>query len=534
MQIKGYISALIRLWMISMVCHTVVSCNLIWSEESLDPECAKGTRQTIVLNLAISHPDASINTRATEDYELSFTRNEAAVKSLTAFIVDLNQDGTENYDKVEYFSTQIDPVDFYKGIYIYRQSVEVKTGSKHIYVGANLKEEHIQAFILNKPLSLEGEGPAVNMVMTPDPTHSGQGTDIAMFGQILTKDGAKDITISEDNDEYYLSGDLERLTAKVLLTCMPDENDGDTAFEEGCVARQTADGWVKISEIRYTLNVTNRSTYIDKRINNTHNINIDPNWNIGNYVLDEGGSIGKADGHTGEFDAYESDEIIERLWDDRFSTFPQPYDSKKVGANSSEHYTEGLYCLENTSFNNIGLSGSLIDDAARLTTTHVVLAVRFIPRYFVGGWNDNTDCQTYSRALDTIFITGDDQGSGPYSNGTYWTRVVDGQLKYYAWTGVKREISKNAGLTIDDFTRYDGGWSYFTTFVDGDISDTGTKLTYAEKEAWGVQRDHYYILAIDKITRPGSPIPWDEFIRVNSITTNWVDRGSQDITIRPM
>lgn len=513
----------------------MASCSLVWSEESLNPECIKGVPQTVTLNLAISHPDASFNTRASEDYELSFTRNEAAVKSLTAFIVDLNQDGTENYKGAKVFSTEIDPVDFYNGIYIYRQTAEVETGTKRIYVGANLKPEHIEAFINNEPLTLEGDGPAVNMVMTPDPTHSGQGTDIAMFGQIKTKNGSADITISENVDEYYLSGDLERLTAKVLLTCVADENDGSTAFEEGCVARETADGWVKITDIRYTLNVTNRSTYIDRRIDNTYNINIDPNWSIGSYVSDNGGSIGKTDGYTGEFDAYERDEIIERLWDNRFSTTPQLYDSGKIGEASSEnHYTEGLYCLENTSFNNIGLSGSLVDDAAQLTTTHIVLAVRFIPRYFIGAYSDNyTDCESYGRALNTIFVTGEDRGSGDYSTGTYWTRVVDGELKYYAWTGVKKEMANNAELTIEDFTRYDGGWSYFTTFVDGDTSDSDTKLTYSERDAWGVQRDHYYILAIDHITHPGSPVPWDEFIRVNSVTTVWVNKGSQDIIIRP-
>lgn len=509
-----------------MACCAIASCSLLWSEESLNPECIKGVRQTVTLNLAITHPDASIDTRAAQEYDdLSFTRNEAAVKSLTAFIVDLNQDGTENYEGAEIFSTEIDPVDFYNGIYIYRQTAEVETGTKRIYIGANLKQEHIDAFIKNEPLTLDGDGQAVNMVMTADPTHSGQGTDIAMFGQIKTQSDSKDITITENTAEYYLHGELERLTAKVLLTCVEDD------AEEGFVSREEADGWVKISEIRYTLNVTNRSTFIDRRIDETYNINVDPNWPIGNYVEYNSGSIGLSEGYTGEFDTYERDEIFERLWDERFSTSPQPFDSRKVGpGNSENHYTEGLYCLENTSLNDMGFSGNMIDEAAKLTTTHVVLAVRFIPRYFVGGWNDNTDAGSYSRALNTIFITGEDQGSGAYSTGTYWTREVDGKITYYAWTGVKRIMEKE-NLKEENFTRYDGGWSYFTTFVDGDPSDT--RLTYANMDAWGVQRDHYYILAIDRITRPGSPVPWDEFIKVNSTTTDWAYKGSQEITIRP-
>ena len=176
MRLRSYIHSTIGLWMLSMVYWCMCSCSMIWSDEEGDTIKKCEVRQTVTLNLTITHPDASINTRATlGPYELSFTRNEAAVKRMTAFVVDLKEDGTEDYGKIECYSTDIDPIDFYNGIYVFRQTLEVETGAKHIYIGANLKKEHIDAFRNNKPIALSGEGPAVNMVMTPDPTHSGQG-----------------------------------------------------------------------------------------------------------------------------------------------------------------------------------------------------------------------------------------------------------------------------------------------------------------------------------------------------------------------
>ena len=119
MQRKGIISILERLWLVTMVCWCMSSCSMVWSDEEDIAQCPKGVRQTVTLNLTITHPDAGIITRAPSDsYELSFTRNEAAVKSMTAFVVDLNQDGSENYNKIEYYSTELDPVDFYNGIYV--------------------------------------------------------------------------------------------------------------------------------------------------------------------------------------------------------------------------------------------------------------------------------------------------------------------------------------------------------------------------------------------------------------------------------
>ena len=526
MRLRSYIHSTIGLWMLSMVYWCMCSCSMIWSDEEGDTIKKCEVRQTVTLNLTITHPDASINTRAAlGPYELSFTRNEAAVKKMTAFVVDLKADGTEDYEKIEYHSTDIDPIDFYNGIYVFRQTLEVETGAKHIYIGANLRQEHIDAFLANEPITLSGEGPAVNMVMTPDPTHSGQGTDIAMFGQIKMRSGSEDIIISEGTTEYYLSGNLERLTAKVLLTCKEGE--------PGLVATG-GKGWVETDKIRYTLNVTNKKTFINKRVDPQHDINIDPNWELGSWVGPDGTQpegFGPINDYSSQFESWSPEDLMARLFDERFSATPLRYDESRVGEgnNSENHYVEGLYCLENTSYDNMSLAGSSKDKAARVGTTHLVMAVRFIPKEFVGGWGIVKPA-SLEYALGTNLVSG--EGSGPHSNGTYFTRVVDGKLTYYAYTGMTKTINEsNGSLTEADFTCYEGGYSYYTTFIDGNADNL--KLTYNGCDSWGVQRDHYYILTVDKITRPGTPIPWDDYIRVNSQTTEWFSRGSQEVVIKP-
>ena len=524
MQRKGIISILERLWLVTMVCWCMSSCSMVWSdEEDMMTQCPKGVRQTVTLNLTITHPDAGINTRAESDYELSFTKDEAAVKKLTVFIVDLNSDGSENYDKVEHYSTELDPIDFYNGIYVFQHTLEVETGSKHLYIGANLRQEHIDAFLNNKPIALDGEGPAVNMVMTPDPTHSGKGTDIAMFGQIKMRNGSSDIVISQGMTDYYLSGDLERLTAKVLLTC--DEG------EPGLV-RTGGKGWVETDKIRYTLNATNKYSFVKSVKDVAYDVNIDPNWGLSSWVGQNNGLYVPSQQHAQQFEYWSVEDIMTRIFDDRFSTTPLKYDANRVGvgnSNSENHYVEGLYCLENTEHNDMSLSGTSLDNAARVATTHMVIAVRFIPKQFVGGYGVVVP-ESLERAMNFYLVNGG--GSGPYVNGTYFTRTVNGTLTYYAYTGMIKTIEDSKGaLTEDDFTRYEGGYSYYTTFIDGTAD--GLKLTYNGHDSWGVQRDHYYILTIDQISRPGSPIPWDDYIRVNSQTVDWVNRGSQDVIIRP-
>lgn len=493
---------------------------MIWSDSESLHQCK--VKQTVSLNLTIVHPDANIHTRADMEYDdLEFSRNEASVSRLTAFLVDLNPDGTENYDKVKFFSTEIDPVEFHNGVYVLRQTLEVETGTKHVYVGANLKDEHIQAFIESNQISLVGDGPAVNMIMTPDPSHKGQGTDIVMFGQLVNRnDRSPIIDIEEGTSDYYLHADLERLTSKVLLTCKED------ADLPGYVETED-EGWVEISQVRYTLNVTNRHTFIRKLRSESYDRNIDPNWNLTESLQSTDGNYSPL---GGQFESWTPEELRQRLFDERYSTSSLKYDARRIGGGNSEyHYTEGIYCLENTSYDDINLVGDEKDVAAMSATTHVVMAVRFIPKYVYTGGNVNSGSGPTEMTLDNVF-TNYLVATDGHEVGTYWTRTENGKVYYYGSYAKSQYINKYQA-SEDDFTCYEGGWSYFTTFIDG--TPDNLQISYADRECWGIERDHYYILSVDKITRPGSQLPWENYIRVNSQIMPWDTRGSQEVIIKP-
>ncbi|MBQ8170155.1 MAG: Mfa1 family fimbria major subunit [Bacteroidales bacterium] len=531
MNFRSIINAAARLWTASMVLFCV-SCS---EEMDLQQDAGKDRNEaaSITLKIAVAHPDAGLPTRAQTTYDdLTFTQDEAAVKNLVTFIVNVDDEGKElyGYDDVEYIVTEINPIEFYKGIYILEHKLEVKPGKKHIYIGANMKDEHMNAFILDRPLALEGEGPAVNMIMTPDPTYSGKGTDILMFGQIKKAEGnstTPDIIIDENIKEYYLQGDLERLTAKVLLTC----REGET----GLVATG-GKGWLKTSDVRYTLNATNRKTFVNKHTDENYDVNLDPNWGLKEWVIGDGnGNFTSKGTHLNEFEYWPAEDMMLRFSDIRYYSNALKYDSNRLKGNNGipdNHYVEGIYCLENTGYNDMGLTDADIDNAARIATTHVVIAVRWFPRGVYGKWSDNIVAITSSDDAWTRVLT-PGAGTGTYPAGTYWTLNNNGTIEYYGYGGMERKISNSGGaLTTNNFTCYEGGWSYFTTFVDGDLDDS--KLTYAGHESWGVQRDNYYILAIQSITQPGSPFPDNtDYIKVNSITTDWIYRGSQEVSISP-
>lgn len=530
MYLKGYINMAVRLWIIFMAA-CLVACNTIWSEMPAGGY-EEDVPQKVTLNLAISHPDAGIITRASSVYDdLDFTKNEAAVNNLVVFIVDLNEDGSENYSQVVSFEKKIDPIDFINGYYILQHKTQLETGPKHIYVGANMKAEHIYAFLQHKSMTYSGDGQAIEMIMTPDYTHSGLGTGITMFALSNVPETEKTtIDITTDTEDYYLIAELERLSAKVLLTCKEGE--------PGWVATG-ATGWVETSEIRYTLNNTNRSTFIDRRASD-YNMNIDPNWNISSHITPNAnaeGGYSAAAGNTAQFESWSTGELIARLFDDRYSSSPLPYDENRIKTGDvipENHYVEGLYCLENTSFDDIGIDNASKDAAAMHATTHVVVAVRFIPRKIVGYDLEIKQPTSKEDALNNWLVY---PSTSDYQNGTYWVRVdSNGEMVYhngspYYGLGAKDKIIAG-GAKEEEFICYNGGWSYFTTFVDG-TKTSDNKLTYAGHEVWGVQRDNYYILSIQKIGHPGSPIPGDEFMRINSQTTEWVPRGSREIIIKP-
>ena len=82
-----------------------------------------------------------------------------------------------------------------------------------------------------------------------------------------------------------------------------------------------------------------------------------------------------------------------------------------------------------------------------------------------------------------------------------------------------------------EFNRYDGGWGYYYTYIDGEANDKGT-IDYADETRWGIKRNHYYILKVNQFVAPGSAFPGNEVMRIHSELIDWKDKGSSEVEIK--
>lgn len=112
---------------------------------------------------------------------------------------------------------------------------------------------------------------------------------------------------------------MVRTVAKVLLTCVPSSEDGDTYVEVIDAkdnAGNTTDntGWIKMADVNYMLNVLNRKTYLDYRIDpDDKNYLIDPN-----HAMSEMISLREEEGGYGitNLDEYQRNYLftIHKIW----------------------------------------------------------------------------------------------------------------------------------------------------------------------------------------------------------------------------
>lgn len=534
-------------WLAAMA-MLIVSCN----RELIEPDDTKQSPEaysTVRVHMTVVHPDASASTKADEiSYDnLGFSEEESAVNNLFFFIVDLDGEGNEKYPVPFEQICEIDNPEFTSGIFSFDRTFEFREGSKHIYVGANMNAEHLSAFRTLGPeavLTAAGDGPAVSMVMATDPTHSGKGTDILMFSQATRTSGNGDddfsIKVIKDADNRFaLICTPKRLVSKVLVTA---------ELGSGDYVKTGNAGWVHIDNVRYSLNTTNRQTYIHEKLydlGDEKTFNIDPNWLATDFL--SGGNIIDFEKHGESFD-YISDinAQIRRMYDNEYSTTALPYNENRLASQEGQiplnHYTEGLYCLENTVSGSGYAWTSEKDETARQISPYVMIAVRFIPRTVIkyDGTTPTENVISEQEMLDYYLVaTGISQndineGIPRHDKGTYWLRKKnDGSLIYYGYRGMKKAMERE-GLTDEDFICYEGGWSYFFTYADGlkKTVDDKSILTHEGQDVWGLQRNNYYILKIGKIGQPGANTPTDA-MRINSISNPYIEVGNKEITIRP-
>ena len=524
----------------------------------------EGMRRNLVISLTVQQPGLqSPTSRAPFDtgYELGFTEKECQIHTLTLIMMGV-------YNGEELFETwqTIEPSEPTNGIYDVQFTLSGITGTKHFYILANAEQKHINAFWAKDRIFDAGEGQSGHnivgnlMEINHNENGDGEGSNILMAGIVKSNSGDRDIVIptgdgNEDTDEKITidtSADLVRTVAKVLLTCMPSkESNNHVAVidaKDNDNDNNTTDntGWIKLAEVNYMLNVLNRKTYLDYREDTKDDdYLIDPNYEMSNWIEKRTNDnettygIKDLDAYQKEFLFYDTQDMVEML-NTSIPTYQggEPcmvrtatlYDKNRIGKENatSHHYTEGLYCTENTVHNDMKFDKDAdFQSAIRYVTTRVMVGAKYTPKKIWNGEDAPVQASTEEEAQQILKeVTDHENPLEPvtYPEGTFW-RDSDGN--YYSLAGM---IKKLQDAPETEFSRYDGGWGYYYTYIDenapnGAISkDTQTR--------WGIKRNHYYILKVDKIIAPGSPFPGNETMRIHSELVDWVDKGGSEVEIK--
>ena len=499
-----------------------------------------------------------------DEYTLGFTDAENQINSLTLIMMRIDASGNEVFEASRTISSPADTNN--DGDYDVKFQLETNDrGVKHFYLGANLSENHLASFRTQDKVFDAGEeesghksghnivGALMNVKHSQElDGNIGEGSNIVMTAPILVKN-RQDITIPSGSTEETIRIDnsvkLTRVVAKVLLTCECKSEKGiDYVNVEDQHSKMNGNGWIRLADVNYMLNVLNRKTYLNYRIEDDNLI--DPNYAMGELVSlrEEGGGYGITDleAYQREFLYYDTQAMVEMLNKDVqthegktpeacTSRIAIKYDADKMKVDETtnmgneNHYTEGLYCTENTVYNDMTFDKDAdFQSAIRYVTTRVMIGAKYTPKQIWNGEDAPVQASTEAEAqgiLDKVEDVDNPLEPVTYLAGTFWR---DSEGNYYSLKGMKKKL-KEAPKT--EFSRYDGGWGYYYTYIDGDANREGT-IDYANQTRWGIKRNHYYILKVDKIVAPGSPFPGNETMRIHSELVDWVDKGSSEVEIK--
>lgn len=559
--IKGF--GLLLMGVIVMLC----SCrDELYSIPSSQTE---GTRRNLVISLTVQQPGVQSPVSRNPfkpdeengEYELGFTQAECQIHTLTLIMMGV-------YNGEELFETwqTIEPSEPTNGIYDVQFTLSGITGTKHFYILANAEQKHINAFWAKDRIFDAGEGQSGHnivgklMEINHNENGDGEGSNILMAGIVKSNSGDRDIVIptgdgNEDTVEKITIDtpiNLVRTVAKILLTCVP-KSDAETDYVK-VIDRKDAEtstdgentGWIKLAEVNYMLNVLNRKTYLDYREDTKDDgYLIDPNYEMSNWIEKRTNDnettygIKDLDAYQKEFLFYDTQDMVEML-NTSIPTYKKGeqcivrtatlYDKNRIGKENatSHHYTEGLYCTENTVYNDMTFDKDAdFQSAIRYVTTRVMVGAKYTPKVI---WDEDDEPVTYQTEEEAQQIlkevTDYENPLEPvtYPAGTFW-RDSDGN--YYSLAGM---IKKLQDAPETEFSRYDGGWGYYYTYIDENAQNGA--ISKDTQTRWGIKRNHYYILRVEKIVAPGSPFPGNETMRIHSELVDWVDKGSSEVEIK--
>ncbi len=408
------------------------------------------------LMLSISLPQ--IGTRAINEETLSGTAEESKCRKLTLFI--MNTDGTTIQDKT------VTGEDL-ENEFLYF-IVNTSIGEKYIFVAANMTDEQIKAVKTATDHNPEQVIKDIKEVTT--------NYNFVMTGQAVTEGSNSEIINIEEHKMTRIKATLTRVTSKVLVTCTTKENTGYVNLTKD-------NGYIKLSDVHYILETTNKKFFPFQKANNE-----DPNF-LMSTTLQAGY---EANFFTAATDVTKGEIAIQ-------------HDVQRIEG-SENPYTEGLYCLENT----IDVDGEYSNDFSdpQKVATYLKVAAKFTPKNIDG-------------------ITGlseQDAKKKLSGNGTFYTCKKGTALaKEMCYSSIEKGINYlkseyNLTVTTNDFTTYEDGWQYYETFVNSPTSFS--------KEA-GIVRNNYYIINVRAFTTLQS----DKTIEVNTTMVPWVLKGRTTIDV---
>lgn len=408
------------------------------------------------LMLSISLPQ--IGTRAINEETLSGTAEESKCRKLTLFI--MNTDGTTIQDKTVTGENLENEFLYF--------IVNTSIGEKYIFVAANMTDEQIKAVKTATDHNPEQVIKDIKEVTT--------NYNFVMTGQAVTEGSNSEIINIEEHKMTRIKATLTRVTSKVLVTCTTKENTGYVNLTKD-------NGYIKLSDVHYILETTNKKFFPFQKANNE-----DPNF-LMSTTLQAGY---EANFFTAATDVTKGEIAIQ-------------HDVQRIEG-SENPYTEGLYCLENT----IDVDGEYSNDFSdpQKVATYLKVAAKFTPKNIDG-------------------ITGlseQDAKKKLSGNGTFYSCKKGTALaKEMCYSSIEKGINYlkseyNLTVTTNDFTTYEDGWQYYETFVNSPTSFS--------KEA-GIVRNNYYIINVRAFTTLQS----DKTIEVNTTMVPWVLKGRTTIDV---
>lgn len=559
-------------------------------------------RNSLYLNLSLRVNDGSgAVSRATDEGVIPGTDDENTIHSLYIYLFN-----SETGDLVYWADiTNLYQADNTKTYAIKLQDINLPE-KVSIYLAANLTRQQAES-ITSPTASYKTNATSYTRAINEFAPYefmpqfgvtgiSKRDIGIAMTGQAISgSDKEFDLhRYTSPDNPLALTVDLKRVVAKALLTvdaATTDNMNGyvpDVAYAV-IASKNTNKGWVRISDIYYFPNGTNKSLYWFEQADNQ-----DPNSDLTYYI-----SSTESDTELAlNTENYQKDFVYYNQTE-QYKLYYAYYQAEKFDqeTDNNNSYKAGMYFLENTFTIPEETSGYKTQlESYKLAlpmVTSISIALRYTPKEIYvekglyglldlgtgmsarekeewanmktkyGDWknfdeettaSDNVkniifateaDAQfvlTMSLKLNKAYISSTEYGN-QVTNGTYSgskfpdntffaftpeTDTDESFLYHYYTYGARQNITNPIY-----YVPYVGGWAYYYTYLDGDSTDFGDgtntqKAVYSDSQ---VTRNTYYILKLNKITRLGGSKTDPNNIQVNTTVVPWKKGGRLDVDL---